>query len=296
MFKFDDNEIVNEELIRNELKIESDENSPNSTFYFTEDNFSQENEKNLKLSFLSKELHLNNEPISLQLPFIKDNPCKEKFSEEKKNDSDLNLKNISKKKTQLFNIQTQQNLLRRKRGRKSNNFIGSRTHSSFDCDNLLRKVQVHFTTFIISFGNNVLESFGYDIKKKPFFNIAYEFKKNVTRKDIAFYKRSNISYFLCQEVTPKFASIKKDANEKLFKEVTKNEIIKYLLTQNYLKFFKNVYYENKKQFSFKFGNYNGTIDLSNAETFYDLLKQNEGNQAYKNKLEKHVYKTFIKED
>ena len=292
MFKIDDDETVNRELLPTELNIESYEKSPNSTFYFTEDKFSQEKEDNQNLSFLSGEFHLNNEPISSQLPFIKDNPCKE----EKKGDSDLNLKNISKKRTPLFNIQIQDNLLRQKRGRKSNNFIVSRIHSSSDCDNLLRKVQVHYTTFIISFGNNVLAYFGYDIKKKPFFNIAYEFKKNVTRKDIAFYKRSNISYFLCQEVTPKFASIKKDANEKLFKEVTKNEIIKYLLTQNYLKFFKNVYYENKKQFSFKFGNYDDTIDLSNTKKFHDLLKQYEGDQAYKNKLEKKVYKTFIKED
>ena len=72
--------------------------------------------------------------------------------------------------------------IKKKRRRdKANSDISNKTHDKFAPDNLLRKIQVHYLTFIISFLNEILLLFKYH---KKFLKIDYEFNKNVNKKNV----------------------------------------------------------------------------------------------------------------
>ena len=70
----------------------------------------------------------------------------------------------------------------KKRGRQTNLKKERKIHDKFSADNILRKIQVHFISFIVFFLNDILSSFG--IRKK-FLKLDYEFKKDVNKQNFA---------------------------------------------------------------------------------------------------------------
>ena len=167
-------------------------------------------------------------------------------------------------------------------------------HDKYVSDNLLRKVQVHYMNFIIDYSNSILKKYGY--REEDFFvDIAYKFKSCIRKDNVNLLKASDIGYVLCQNICSKFKNKENSNNIKIFQKVTKNEIIKYLLSENYLQLFKNVYHKNERIFIFKIGDYFDVIDLTNTKMYEDLLKK-KGNekQDYKEKLEEIVYINYIK--
>ena len=83
-------------------------------------------------------------------------------------------------------------------------------------------------------------------------------------------KKKNIGEILCQEISPKFKTYKKDNNEIIYNKVKNNKIVNYFLSQNFLKLFKEVYLKNKR-----YVNENGLFfQLSEkVETLEDLLNK-----------------------
>ena len=129
------------------------------------------------------------------------------------------------------------------------------------------------------------------------FNIDYEIKANVNRKFMAELKESDIGKILCLNISRKYRTHRKDRNKAIYEKVTENEIIKYLLSINYLELFKNVYYRNVKKYSFKFKNYHGSIDLSNTKTFRDFLNAKAGeDKDYREIIEAIVYNNYFMEE
>ena len=212
------------------------------------------------------------------------------FTENEINDSEIE-ENEPKERASLFNVEKQENYRGRKRKRKE--IIDSKLnyepliHSKYTSDNLLRKVQTHYMTFIIDYSNTILKKYGYWEKEDFFVNISYDFKKNVNKDNINLLKKSSIGYVLCQNISSKFKTMGNDKNIKIFKKVTENDIIKHLLSENYLKLFKDVYHKNKRIISFNIGDYFDIIDLTNTKMFEDLLK--------KKRNEKEDYKERLKE-
>ena len=52
-------------------------------------------------------------------------------------------------------------LKNKKRGRHTNLKEKKKEHNKFSADNIQRKIQVHFLSFIISFMNDIIKSFGF---------------------------------------------------------------------------------------------------------------------------------------
>ena len=89
--------------------------------------------------------------------------------EDKEEESSINKShnsNSSKISTDFANKKTELN-----KKRKS-------PHNRLTSDNLLRKIQVHYFTFIISFLNFLLKHFNY---KHKFFQLDYSIKKNINK-------------------------------------------------------------------------------------------------------------------
>lgn len=172
---------------------------------------------------------------------------------------------------------------KRNRGRKKNHiFISSNsyTHDKFRTDNLLRKVQNHYLNFIVSFLNEILQNLGFE-EKLYFLN--YKFKLNITKKNLYILSRENIGQILCNDISPKYLTKNKNINLIIIEKVKDNPVIKSILSENYLKIFKDIYYKSNRIINLKYYGLNKIIILSKSIKMYqDLLELSNNSIKYDN--------------
>ena len=186
--------------------------------------------------------------------------------------------------------------IKKKRGRVQNKERKTRTlkiHNKYTSDNLLRKIQVHYLTFIIYFMNDLLYKLGYNEK---FYKLDYDFKKNVKKEFVKYLKSQNIGEIICSFPISSKYRISKDKtineNENKVLQFKKNKILNQLLSQNYLQLFKKIYYKNNKCINLNEFGLNTKITLSSQVKMYqDLVKNFD--KGYKDKLNKCVKENFL---
>ena len=202
-------------------------------------------------------------------------------------------------RTQLFVTKTQEKTLKgRKRKREGAEINNSKEfiHSKYASDNLLRKAQVDYISFITQYSNEVLYKFGFN---ESFIRMDYKIKKNVNKKNIIKLKELSIGEILCFGISPKFKTKEKSINIDLYNKAICNPIIKNIFSENYLSLFRNVYYPNKRIINLEKYGLNDTLILSEkAKTYKDLLIKNgwrsedDKNNEYFKKLEDVIKKNF----
>ena len=194
-------------------------------------------------------------------------------------DENIEKKVDNKKKVNFTTI------LRKKRGRmrkdKSNKKI-KKYHCCDDFDNIQRKIQVDFISFLIRLANDALKQIFGPKTKYHFKHVNYEIKKIVNHNYIENLKKCNYSDILQMNISPKNKLYKQDTNKKTFIEVCKNsDILTKIFEKKYLYIFQKYYC--------KIGNDKKTIDLEGlkiilspkTKTLFNLLKKNEN---YKEKF------------
>ena len=175
-------------------------------------------------------------------------------------------------------------LINKKRGRKKEKKDNSKLHNSSTSDNVLRKIQVHYLTFIIKFLNNILTLF--NIKQK-FCQLEQNFKKNVNKKHIEELKEKTLGELVCNNISKKYKKYskngenknkrdkKKNPNELLYEKVIENSILNNILSEKNIDFFRKIYYKSKNPINLSEYGYNKNVKLSNVKMYRDLLKKNE---------------------
>lgn len=179
-------------------------------------------------------------------------------------------------------------------GRKTKNSFKKegKCHSKYEDDNILRKIQISFINYLRSLTNEILENIG--IKEK-FLSIDYKFKKEVNKENFNKIKSKEIGKILCQSVSPKFSKISnldKEKNKRLYEKVIQNETIKKLLSETYIKMFRDYYYKNIKVLN----EYYLNIKLSeNIKTFDDFLndKVHPHDDYYKKRINEIIEKYYL---
>ena len=204
--------------------------------------------------------------------------------------------NISENKIKYFKIIKEEKRRRKKRiGRKRARDYqivenSEKCHSKYAYDNIIRKIQVDFLNFLVSFINEILINLG--IKKK-FFKIKYKNKKDVKKENVANLKSKEIGQILRQNLSTKYRKKYKDdkeKNNKLYLEVIKYDSIKKILSEKYINIFRNLYYKNKRDLN----DYGLNIKLSNKiKTYQDLLDKNSNESKYVEKINKVVEKYYL---
>ena len=209
-------------------------------------------------------------------------------------ESKSNSKNNSSKKN-LFKLETQPQTIKKKRGRASNDKDKKnktkRVHSSTDFDNILRKLQVHFLSFIIHFINEILDEFYPNEKNIRFLNLSYEAKKNVKHDYVESLKKSQIKDILIFPPSTKY-KIHKDENinKEIFERICEsNSYLKHFFEITYLDLFNRYYIKNTKNFTFD----DKEITFKKASFFSDLLK---ANQISANKIEQIAKSQFCEKN
>ena len=159
-------------------------------------------------------------------------------------------------------------------------------YNKYSFDNILRKIQVHFISFIIQFINLVLLELGY---RDKFYNINYSLKTNVNKRNIEKLKISNIGYILSQKISLKY---KKDAkrNQIIYEKLKNNPILSNIFSYNYKDFFKDFYYNKESNLNLnKFGlNINLKHKYGTKIKMYNDLKEKNKDSEYIKKLDECV--------
>ncbi len=182
------------------------------------------------------------------------------------------------------------------RGRKRKTGLNNnkKQHTKYDLDNIERKIQTHYQTFIANFVNQVLENLGYD---EQFYQIDYKCKQRVNKQFMNYLKKSNIGTVLCQNISPKFSREKnKEKNLNVFNKVINYPVINNLLLTNYLDLFKDVYYKSERIVNLNKYNLNINIKLNEKIQLYiDLLNKNicKENNDYIKILNEYVKNNFL---
>ena len=246
---------------------------------------------------------INNEMFSLfKNPILNetDSETEEKeriyFVKEIKNNGqnkNLNYKGneIKEKKKESYKFNIKRKRKRGKERQKKQKYM--RLHSQYASDNLLRQINVHFLTFIVSFLNLILDKYNY---KEKFFQLNYTFKKKINKASLKVLKQTTIDKIICNEISNRYKEDSK-YNERIYNKIKSNEEINKILSDNYLNVFKNFYLKNNKIINLKAYKIDKEISLSNnAKTFNDLLlKKGEGgiNKKYIIYLKKCIKKYFL---
>ena len=206
-------------------------------------------------------------------------------------------KNEDKDKELITNQKNLIQLVKRKRGRGKKGEINSslrendRIHNKFSTDNLLRKLQVHYISFIILFVNDILKHLNYE---ERFFKIDYNFKKNINKKFIESLKSKNIGEIVCTQISDKYKKKDKNSNQIIYDKIKEDKVINNILSENYLKLFKNIYYKNNNRISLKEYGLDKDIILSKkVKLFKDLIKDNEASKEYQENINECALQNFL---
>ena len=112
--------------------------------------------------------------------------------------------------------------LRRKRDSKIEGII-QKKHTALCDDKVLRKIQVHFISFIIHYSNDVVNYFVSDHTNNTYFlDDEFEIKKRVKLDCVEDIKKKTIQDILKCKITSKIKKIEENENEKIIKIVLKN--------------------------------------------------------------------------
>ena len=212
---------------------------------------------------------------------------------------------IPLKKINLFNI-TKENgkKLNKKRGRPTEDInstkenANQKIHDKFSTDNILRKIQVHYMTFIISSSNDILKSFNYQEK---FYKLDYNVKKIVNKDYFESLKKKTLLQIICKNISKKYKDKGDNINEQIYEKIKENKVLKNFFNENYITFFKEVYYKSDKIINFKKYGLDRAITLSNdVKMFKDLLANNRddagNNKEYIENINLCVSQNYIPEN
>ena len=183
-----------------------------------------------------------------------------------------------------------------KSGRKRQNPLleGVKKHDKKTPDNILRKVHVHYISFIIGVINELLNYFGFTVK---FIDIDYNVKKEINKKKFSLLKNSNIGQILCQKVSPKFWKQSKQnlyKNNYTFDKVKANKYVNLFLSKNYIALFKDVYLKDKRDINLADLNFHFSENVKTYANFLSELEKYEDKDEYEMKINEVIHKYYFK--
>ena len=204
-----------------------------------------------KLQSNDSEIFINNY-LPIQSSFVSINEIKNDDSSVKIDIANNNLKeeekikntngdNCNNKTTDITFDVLKKNESKGRKKNSDNNIYYGKIHNKYSKDNITRKIQVNYISFIYFFVNIILEELNINPRFKK---INYKFKKNVNQNYISQLKNSTIGEILCQEISPKYTK-NSGENKKVFEKLQNMPIIKDILSSNYLSLFQ-IYKEGIK--------------------------------------------------
>ena len=155
-------------------------------------------------------------------------------------------------------------------------------HSRDDFDNIQRKIQVHYLTFIVNFCNDAIKVVYGNNTSHNFKQIDYEIKKTINHQFVNELHSLTIKELLKKKISPKIKNYSELINiTTLDKVCEESEFLDKLFTKKYLDFFNEYYYNEYKLINNIILDGKEIVFSKNTKPFYSLIKKYE---AYNNKI------------
>jgi hypothetical protein len=150
---------------------------------------------------------------------------------------------ISQETTSQNNSNKEKNHLGRKRKEEKANQSEGSFHDMYMKDNISIKIQRHFLNFIIALLNSIIPIFNYNQK---LYKLDNAYKINLKKNNVESLKDQTIEYIISNKISEKYKTIndKAEANRKICEEIKNYKVLKKILSENYLVFFKKFYYKS----------------------------------------------------
>ena len=159
-----------------------------------------------------------------------------------------------------------------KRGKQSTTKSKKGIHDNTKLDNLIRKIQVHFLTFLVSFCSDALKK-EFEFSNESFKNINYGNKTTVNFDYIYELKNLCIKDLLKMKISKKFKRYNGFYNEELLERIEySSQWLSKLFEMNYLKLFSYYYNEGRPLDKIVFEN-EEIILSKETKSFYYLLEK-----------------------
>ena len=204
---------------------------------------------------------------------------------------------VIKRKKKFFLLQLIKE--EKKKRDKINKYDYAHIHNKFSPDNIKRKIQIHYISFLTDYLNFLLEYFEY---KEKFFDIDYQYKYKVNKKYDSFLKGISIGELISYKRSPKFSTYNEKHNINVYNKVKNYPVINEILSENYITLFKDVYFQNKTIINLKkYGlNKNILLNTKKVKNFDHLLKENstdkiDENDEYIKKIISCVKENYLNE-
>ena len=173
------------------------------------------------------------------------------------------------------------------RKRKNPKKKGEKLHDKYSFDNILVKVNTHFLNFLIIFINEVLRNCNID---KKFYNINYQDKKSIAKKNFHIIKNETIANLLILKNDRKYKDYYH--NKQLYFKISENsnnKIFNNILTKRYIDIFKSIYFNNKKNLIYE------GMKLNLSQTFDHFFEEKVAKEdiLYKKRVDKVIQKFFL---
>ena len=190
-----------------------------------------------------------------------------------------------------------------KRGKQSTTKSKKGIHDNTKIDNLIRKIQVHFLTFLVSFCSDAFKK-EFKFSNESFKNINYENKTTVNFDYIYELKNLCIKDLLKMKISKKFKRYNGFYNEELLERIEySSQWLSKLFEMNYLKLFSYYYNEGRPLDKIVFENEEIILSKETKSFYYLLekykdLRQNlintvesvyfDGKESYESLVEKYL--------
>ena len=258
--------------------------------------FSETDFDNEKKDFPIFSTFFMNENVPVPYYFLNEEENKNNIFEEEKSEKDLNKlyfvnteDNKQYKHSNIFEVRIEKennkSLIKkkRKRGRQIENLNSKRCHYSYCTDNLICKIQVNYISFIISFLNEILEILNY---KERFYELDYNFKKQVNQKYLNEMKEKSIRDIISNKISEKYKNKDKYSNRILCEKLKEDKKLNKLLSDDYLNLFEKIYLKSQTKINLEEYGLDKEIILSNkVKMFNSLLLKVEDKDTLQRYLE-----------
>jgi hypothetical protein len=179
--------------------------------------------------------------IELKEEYKEDNFLKEELSPNKNSDKDN--PDASNKPTVHFDILGK----KKKRGRQTQKSKKPQ-HLSTDSDNLEKKIQVHFFTFIINLSNDAIKAVLGSKTPYNFKQIAHKLKIKISNENVKNLHKSAIKDILKMENSVRKKDIPNSINNDTLNAVCHlSKLLEDFFEINYLEFFNDFYFNEEKE-------------------------------------------------
>ena len=142
---------------------------------------------------------------------------------------------------------------KKKRGRKPKSGINiKRVHNASDYDNILRKIQVHFLTFLIYFTNDLLDTFLPKHTSLRFKNLDYDLKKPVNHTYVQRLKSQTVGEILQLKASSKNRKFDSSINQQNFNKICEiSPILRNFFKLSFINVFNDYYSKTTRNFTFE---------------------------------------------